>query len=90
MLTENYYTLEEKDLNGKHMNTTIYIKLLDEGSDAYRPVIAEKIDKNIYKISDGNSYDSEDETWEFIPGTIVWVERKKLSNENLLVAIRKY
>jgi hypothetical protein len=65
----------------------IYIKLLNEGSIAYRPVSAYETGNNIYKIYGLDVYDPEDEEWEFLPGTYVLVEEQIRSGEKVLVAI---
>ena len=44
--------------------------------------------KNIYKIDGSECYNPEDEEWEFLPGMYVLVEEKKLSGENVLVAVK--
>lgn len=68
---------------------TIYVQLLNEGSEVYRPVLSKKINDFLYELLD-NNYDPEDEEWEFLPGTIVVVEEKILSGEKELVAIKEY
>lgn len=67
---------------------TIYVQLLNEGSEVYRPVLSKKINDFLYELLD-NNYDPEDEEWEFLPGTIVVVEEKILSGEKELVAIKE-
>jgi hypothetical protein len=59
---------------------TIYVQLLDEGIEVYRPVKAVKIDKNIYKIIEHNP---DDEIWKFNYGENVFCELKN----NDLIAI---
>jgi hypothetical protein len=66
----------------------VYVKLLNEGTEVYRPVVANKIQDNIYQLIEQN-YDSEDEHWEFLPGSIVIVEERSLSGSNVLVAISR-
>ena len=66
--------------------TTIYIKLLNEGTNVYRPVPSLKKDDNIYEVLGKDIYDSQDETWEFPPGSIVVCEWQKLSGGDCLVA----
>jgi len=66
----------------------IYVRLLNEGVDVYRPVSAIQIDKNLYKIPEDTLYDAEDETWEFLPGSSILVSEKQIGNETVLVAIR--
>jgi len=53
----------------------IYVKLLDEGVNVYKPVDAFLIEKNIY-IIDSTLEVPEDEKWEFIPGTKVVCEMR--------------
>lgn len=71
-----------------NMEQIIYIQLLGEGTMAYRPVKAIKVAQNLFKILESNEYDSEDEIWEFIPGSNVIVEEKILSEKSVLVAIK--
>jgi hypothetical protein len=65
----------------------IYVRLLDEGTEVYRAVPATQLGSSIYLIDPHASYDTEDETWEFPPGSRVVVIRKVLSGEMRLVAI---
>jgi len=66
---------------------TIYIYLLNEGTDCWRPVTAIQIKDNIYKIT---GIRNDDEEWEFITGDIVECAFKCFSdNTKALVAIRK-
>jgi len=69
------------------MKSTVYIRLLDEGVKAYRPASALHVTSNIYVIDDVDTYDPEDEKWEFLPGTRVVVEERVLEGETVLVAI---
>ena len=71
------------------MKKIIYIKLLNEGSVAYRPISAYEIKENVYTIDGSECYNPVDEEWEFSPNTYVFVEEKTLSVENVLVAIYK-
>jgi hypothetical protein len=45
----------------------IYVKLLDEGIDVWRPIRARLVASNIYEILE-QTYDHDIETWEFEPG----------------------
>ncbi len=71
------------------MEKNIYIQVLEEGTKVYRPVPAIEIENNIYEVQGYDIYDSEDETWEFLPGTYVLVEEQNLGGENVLVAIKE-
>jgi hypothetical protein len=72
---------------------TIYIKLLDEGTDAWRPTLGEMIVENIFQVLPTNDYDPELEEWEFIPGTIVKCKLQKKTDrgklEEVLVAVER-
>lgn len=65
---------------------TIYVALLDEGVDVWRPVEAEPCGAGRFRIVSTNS-DAEDEKWEFPPGAVVTCEKRKLSGGHHLVAI---
>jgi hypothetical protein len=49
---------------------TIYVALLDEGIDVWRPVEARRLAPDTYLIVD-QDYDRRIERWEFEPGTEV-------------------
>ncbi|MDB5122935.1 MAG: hypothetical protein JWP94_1064 [Mucilaginibacter sp.] len=68
------------------MEQIIYIKLLDEGSIAYRPVKVLRLDNNLFKILDSPSAD---EIWEFQFNDIVQCKELKLSDGFELVAIKR-
>lgn len=67
----------------------IYVRLLNEGTDVWRPTSGEKIAEDIYKILPTKNYHTDDEQWEFAPGTIVKCELQKKSNGKILVAVKK-
>ncbi|MFA6280386.1 MAG: hypothetical protein WC612_06305 [Bdellovibrionales bacterium] len=49
----------------------IYIPLLDEGAPTLRPTQAISLGGDLYKILPTPDYDPEDETWEFLPSSVV-------------------
>lgn len=72
------------DMNSKK----IYVELLDEGTPTIRPTNGIHIADNIYRLLATPNYDPEDETWLFLPGTLVqceWQENSFLGT--ILVAI---
>lgn len=69
------------------MEKIIYVKLLEEGTTVYRPVSSIELKNNVYEIKGHDIYDSEDEVWEFEPGTRVVVEEQELDGELVLVAV---
>ncbi len=64
----------------------IYVKLLNEGTEVYRPVPAQRISDSVYLIGHSATYDAADETWEYPPGSRVQVTPRMLSGELKLVA----
>ena len=66
----------------------IYISLLDEGSPCWRPVDAEFVRDDHYKIKSVNSA-PEDEHWQFATGTVVRCEEMSLSEGKALVAVEE-
>ena len=68
--------------------STIYIYLLDESVDVWRPVSAERIDESVFRIVE-QDYDQSIEKWEFEPGDLVLCELTQLSEGMCLVAKRR-
>ncbi len=81
--------LEDPDLNIRDMEENIYVQLLGEGTVVYRPVPAIKIKENVYKIQGKEIYDPDDEEWEFLPESIVLVQRRELEGERVFIAIKE-
>jgi hypothetical protein len=69
--------------------STVYVRLLDEGTDVFRPVPAKPLRDSTYLLGGEDIFDSKDELWEFSPGATVDVESKILSGEMVLVAVGK-
>jgi len=70
------------------MTETIYLRLIDEGVDVWRPVRATYLNGDVYRI-DEQPYDREDEQWEFGPGDTVECRVVTLDEGPALVAIKK-
>ncbi|MGQ0614113.1 MAG: hypothetical protein ACT4PV_10285 [Planctomycetaceae bacterium] len=66
----------------------IYIRLLDEGIDVWRPTQGLRVGPMTFKVLPTPKYNPEDENWEFVPGTVVVCERRTLSEGPALVAVR--
>lgn len=64
---------------------TVFVRLLDEGTDVMHPVPAHKVSDGVYELLKTSDYDSEYETWEFLPGKLVRCERR--GAEDALVAV---
>jgi hypothetical protein len=63
--------------------TMVYVSLLDEGVDVWRPVSAEHIRDDVYRIS---GVVPAEEAWQFKPDEIVRARYQKLSGGTVLVA----
>ncbi|MCX7806741.1 MAG: hypothetical protein N3A38_16375 [Planctomycetota bacterium] len=66
----------------------IYMPLLGENVDVWRPVQAEHLYDNIYRILD-KPPDLDGESWEFAPGDEVVCEVIEVADGPILAAIRK-
>ena len=67
---------------------TIYISLLNEGTDVWRPVDAEMISEMVFKIPITTTV-PDDEEWMFKPGDTVKCQMRKLSGGSRLIAIER-
>ena len=65
---------------------TIYVKLVDEGVNVWRPVRAEHLRDDLYLIVD-QPYDRDSETWQFGPGSSVVCEPVESADGPILRAI---
>lgn len=69
---------------------TIFIRLLDEGIDVWRPATcSETTEDGVYIIDPLSKYDAEDEKWEFEPGSKVRCEMRVLDGTKKLVAVAR-
>lgn len=60
----------------------VYVRLLDEGTDVWRPVEAERLGATTYRLSAQPR--PADETWSFQPGDIVVVELQDAAEDHLM------
>ena len=63
----------------------IYVRLLDEGVDVWRPVEAEQLPPGTYRILE-QPYDRVSERWEFTPGDKVVCELVDSTDGRILAA----
>jgi hypothetical protein len=69
--------------------TTVYVRLLGEGTDVYRPTLATACGNGVYRLHPTAEYDPEDESWEFLPEQKVKCEIKKLHGGDRLIAVQQ-
>lgn len=68
------------------MACVVYVGLLDEGTQCWRPVEAERLTSGDYVLVGTNESDG-DEIWEFPSGAVVRCEHRMLSGGPTLVAV---
>jgi hypothetical protein len=67
---------------------TIYIRLLQEGTEVARPTQAVEIGNGLFQILATPDYHPHDEEWEFLPGSVVRCESRPDSQGAYLLAVR--
>jgi hypothetical protein len=67
--------------------TLVHVRLLDEGTDVWRPVEAERLGETTYRLTDVPIPDEERRS--FQPGDIVVVERRGDRADEPLIAVAK-
>ena len=66
----------------------VYVRLLDEGTDVWRPVGATPLPDGTFRLQEPDDYDPNVERWEFPPSTKVrCVTRKFTDGREGLVAV---
>ena len=68
---------------------TVYVKLLDEGTDVWRPTPAEPLGEMTARLVAPPNFDEQGEHWEFPPESTVKYESRMLSGEKVFVAVMK-
>jgi len=66
----------------------IYVALLGEGVEVWKPVRAKRVSNNTYRIL-RQPYDRTTETWQFEPGDVVLCEMVESSDGRILAATEK-
>ena len=66
--------------------STVYVALLDEGTNVWRPVNGESVGLGLFRLL--GSVPS-DENWQFQPGEVVRCENRNLSGGRVLVAVAR-
>jgi hypothetical protein len=67
---------------------TIYVRLLDEGTDVARQTEAVLLPNGLLKLLPVSEYGPEDELWEFPPSSVVLGEFQKWSAGEIFVAVK--
>ncbi|HAX91567.1 MAG TPA: hypothetical protein DCY07_05075 [Rhodospirillaceae bacterium] len=67
----------------------IHIRLLNEGTETARATEAVQIAEGLFKVLPTPNYDPEDETWEFLPGSVVECKMSNQYARPCLLAVKK-
>jgi hypothetical protein len=65
----------------------IFVSLLDEAVDVWRPVQAELLYEDVYRIVE-QPYDRQVESWQFQPGDLVVCDLVDTSEGEIVAAVR--
>lgn len=79
----------EQQVELRQNMVSVYVRLLGEGVEVYRPVPASMVSTSTFVLYGKDIYDPKDEDWEFPPGSLVNVETKILDGESVLVAVSR-
>jgi hypothetical protein len=66
----------------------IYVRLIGEGTEVSRPTEALDLGNGLLELLPTPDDDTEDETWEFRPGTVVRCEKRQGNSGEYLLAVR--
>jgi hypothetical protein len=75
--------------NTDKTTTTVSVRLLEEGTEVFRPVPAVLLTDSRYVLGGQEIFQPDDEKWEFPPGTTVITESRVLSGDIVLIAVAK-
>jgi hypothetical protein len=81
------------DSSRNRSEDVVYVRLIGEGTLVYRPVRADRVDAETFRLiaPPGHGaewkYEPEWEEWEFEPGGVVRCERRVLGGNEVLVAV---
>jgi hypothetical protein len=74
------------DTNGSLIE--VYVNLLDEGTPCSRPTKAIALGDGLFKLLPTRDYDPEEESWEFVPGSIVrGITERQEGGKSYLLAV---
>ena len=66
--------------------TTVYVGLVDEGTDVWRPTVAYRLSETVYVLSNEN-FDADTETWTVAPGSLITVANQETRTGVIPVAV---
>jgi hypothetical protein len=69
------------------MTVEIYVNLLEEGTACSRPTQAQVLEHGLFRLLPTDSYDPDDEHWEFPPGSIVRGREVRRDGKSIFLAV---
>ena len=66
----------------------IYVRLLEEGTEVFRPTEALTLENGLFRVLATTDYDPENEKWEFPPESIVRCTTRQDRESTFLVAVK--
>lgn len=75
-------------MNSSAKTERIYVRLLNEGTDVWRPTTGRPIGAGTFEVLPTSDYDAESEEWEFVPGSLVQCRWHRFSDGPALAAMR--
>ncbi|TXD39594.1 hypothetical protein FRC96_06975 [Lujinxingia vulgaris] len=67
--------------------TTVFVRLLAEGLDVWRPVPAQRLDGDYFRLLKPDDFGGDAEIWEFPPHSVVRCEQLFFEGESKWIAI---
>ncbi|MDQ7247291.1 hypothetical protein [Dongia sedimenti] len=72
---------------GSATRMTVYVRLLNEGTEVCRPVAAQEVAPGKYRLIKSIGSDALDEEWEFPVGAVVRCVEQQRDGQDVLVAV---
>jgi hypothetical protein len=67
----------------------LHVRLLNGASDALRATLGIEVGGGMYKLFPTDDYETQQESWEFVPGSMVRAEeRTNTAGERFLLAVK--
>ena len=67
----------------------VHVRLLNATTDALRATLAIEVGGGMYKLFPTEDYEEQNESWEFVPGSMVRAaERTNAAGERFLLAVK--
>ena len=66
----------------------VYVRLLNEGSEVFRPTHATQLREGLFRLMATPDYDPEDEEWEILPDATIRIEMHHGASGDFLLAAR--